>query len=64
LIYDRERCLCDALKYRNKIGMDVMAEILNAYLNYQGRNLSRLADYAKKLRVFNLLSTYLNVKLS
>jgi predicted transcriptional regulator of viral defense system len=62
-IYDRERCLCDAVKYRNKIGIDVMAEILNAYLTGPERNLSRLADYAKKLRVFNILSTYLNVKI-
>jgi predicted transcriptional regulator of viral defense system len=61
-IYDRERCLCDAVKYRNKIGIDVMAEILNAYLIGPDRNLSRLADYAKKLRVFNILSTYLAVK--
>jgi predicted transcriptional regulator of viral defense system len=61
-IYDRERCLCDAVKYRNKIGIDVMAEILNAYLAGPERNLSRLADYAKRLRVFNILSTYLAVK--
>ena len=62
-IYDRERCLCDALKYRNKIGIDVMAEILNAYLAYPGKNLGRLAQYAKQLRVFKLLSTYLDVKI-
>jgi hypothetical protein len=51
------------VKYRNKIGIDVMAEILNAYLTGPERNLSRLADYAKQLRVFNILSTYLNVKI-
>lgn len=62
-IYDRERCLCDALKYRNKIGIDVMAEILNAYLAYPDKDLGRLAEYAKQLRVFKLLSTYLDVKL-
>ena len=62
-IYDRERCLCDALKYRNKIGIDVMAEILNAYLAYPEKDLGRLAEYAKQLRVFKLLSTYLDVKL-
>lgn len=62
-IYDRERSLCDAIKYRNKIGIDVMAEILNSYLDDKNRNLSRLSDYAKRLRVFNLLSNYLNVKI-
>lgn len=62
-IYDRERCLCDAIKYRNKIGIDVMAEILNAYLAYPDKNLSRLAEYAKRLRVYKILSTYLDVKI-
>lgn len=62
-IYNRERCVCDAIKYRNKIGIDVMAEILDAYLKYERRNLYLLSEYAKKLRVFNTLSTYLNVKL-
>lgn len=62
-IYNRERCVCDAIKYRNKIGIDVMAEILDAYLKFEHRNLSLLSEYAKKLRVFNTLSTYLNVKL-
>jgi predicted transcriptional regulator of viral defense system len=62
-IFDKERCLCDAIKYRNKIGIDVMAEILNSYLADANRNLNRLSEYAKLLRVFNLLSTYLNVKL-
>lgn len=62
-IYNRERCVCDAIKYRNKIGIDVMAEILDSYLKYEHRNLSLLIEYAKKLRVYNTLSTYLNVKL-
>lgn len=63
VIYDRERCLCDAIKYRNKIGIDVMAEILNSYLSYPQKNLSLLSQYAKQLRVYNLLSNYLEVKL-
>lgn len=60
-IYNRERCVCDAIKYRNKIGVDVMAEILDSYLKYERRNLSLLTEYAKKLRVFNTLLNYLNV---
>jgi predicted transcriptional regulator of viral defense system len=62
-IYDKERCLCDAIKYRNKIGIDVMAEILNSYLSSDNRDISRLSVYAKQLRVFNTLSNYLNVKI-
>ena len=62
-IYDRERCLCDAIKYRNKIGIDVMAEILNSYLRYPKKNMSLLSQYAKQLRVYKQLSNYLDVKI-
>lgn len=62
-IYNRERCLCDAIKYRNKIGIDVMAEILNSYLSYPQKNLDILQQYAKELRVYKILSNYLDVKI-
>ena len=62
-IYNRERCLCDAIKYRNKIGIDVMAEILNSYLSYPQNNLNILQQYAKELRVYKILSNYLYGKI-
>jgi predicted transcriptional regulator of viral defense system len=62
-ITDLERSVCDAIKYRNKIGIDVMTEIINNYLRCPSRNLSRLADYAKHLRVYTTLLPILQVKL-
>lgn len=62
-IYNRERCVCDAIKYRNKIGRDVMAEILNSYLKSAGRNMELLRAYAEKLRVLSTLYRYLEVQL-
>ena len=62
-VYDIERCVCDAVKFRNKVGMDVCSEILNNYLNRPNRNLSKLMKYARKLRVGTTLEQYLQVKL-
>lgn len=31
-IYDKERCVCDAFKFRNKIGIDFCSEIIDNYL--------------------------------
>lgn len=62
-VYDTERCVCDAVKFRNKIGMDVCSEIIGNYLNRPDRNLSKLMDYARKLRVGKILEQYLQVKL-
>lgn len=63
-IYDVERCVCDAVKFRNKIGMDVCSEIINNYLERSDRNLTKLMDYARRLRVGNILEQYLQIKLS
>lgn len=62
-IYDRERCVCDAIKYRNKVGLDVMAEILKSYLKSPGRNIELLRAYAEKLRVLSTLHRYLEIQL-
>ena len=55
-IYDMEKSVCDAVKFRNKIGLDVSSEILKNYLRRSDRNLERLHDYAKKMRIDTTLS--------
>ena len=62
-IYNKERCVCDAVKYRNKVGMDVCAEVVNSYLELPDRNISLLFDYADKLRVRRILEQYIALKL-
>ncbi|MBP5713458.1 MAG: hypothetical protein J6X07_02005 [Prevotella sp.] len=55
-IYDLEKSVCDAVKFRNKIGVDISSEILKNYLVRSDRNLTRLNEYAKKMRVANILN--------
>ncbi len=62
-VYDVERCVCDAVKFRNKIGIDVCSEIISNYLKRSDRDISRLMDYARMLRVGKILELYLQVKL-
>ena len=58
-IYDIEKCVCDAVKFRNKIGMDVCIEIIKEYLKRRDRNIPKLNEYARKLRVAKILKMYL-----
>ena len=62
-LYDVERCVCDAVKFSNQVGMDICSEIINNYLERPDRNLSKLMDYARRLRVGKILEQYLQVKL-
>ena len=58
-IFDVEKCVCDAVKFRNKIGIDVCTEIIKSYLKRRDRNIAKLMKYAKVLRVEKTLEMYL-----
>ncbi len=62
-VYNKERSVCDAVKYKNKVGIDVCSEVVNSYLALFNRNLTLLMDYASKLRVTKTLEKYLEIKL-
>lgn len=62
-IYNMEKSVCDAIKYRNKIGSSVTTEILKNYLKQKERNLSLLMEYARKMRVEKTLRTYMEMGL-
>jgi len=62
-IYDLEKSVCDAVKYRTKIGTEVSSEILRNYLKRRDRDISKLIEYSKKMRVEKILRTYLDIQL-
>jgi hypothetical protein len=61
-IYDRERCVCDAVRYRNKIGLDTMADILRMYFRdtQEKPNINKLLNYAGQLGVEKYLKIIIN----
>lgn len=54
-IYNIEKTLADCLKFRQKIGMDVVLEALKEYWRRGQTNLDKLYDYAKICRVEKIL---------
>ena len=62
-IFSIEKSVCDAIKFRNKIGTEVAVEILRNYLKRKDRNISRLVEYAKQMRVLSTMRQYLEMGL-
>jgi predicted transcriptional regulator of viral defense system len=60
-IYDIEKSVCDAIRYRNKVGTDITSEVLKNYLKKTDRNLDKLMKYAERMRISNVLNQYLTV---
>ncbi len=55
-IYSIEKTLADCLKFRQKIGMDVVLEAFKEYWRQGRTNLDKLYDFAKICRVVRILA--------
>ena len=62
-IYDIEKSVCDAIRYRNKVGTDITSEVLRNYLKETDRNLDKLMKYAERMRISTALNQYLTMML-
>ena len=62
-VYDIERTICDILRSRNRIDIQITNEALKRYVNLKTADYSRLIQYAKKLKVERLVKHYLEVLL-
>ena len=50
-IYDRERTICDCLRYRNKMDKEIFNKAIRAYIDDPSKNIPKLMEYADPLRV-------------
>lgn len=60
-IYEIEKVVCDAVKFRNQIGFDITKEVIKEYLKRKDNNLPKLYKIAKKNKVFKKLNEILSV---
>ena len=49
--FDLERTICDIIRNRNKIDIQIVNQALKDYVKHKDRNFHRLFEYATKLRV-------------
>jgi len=62
-IYDPEKTVCDFLRQRHKLGLDLAKEVLTSYLRRPDRQIARLVEYANQLGLSQYVDTTLNVLL-
>jgi predicted transcriptional regulator of viral defense system len=58
-IYDLEKSVCDAVKFRNKIGIDVTIEVLKNYVKRHDKDLNKLSHYAQQLKIEKVIQNML-----
>lgn len=62
-IYNSERTVCDMIRSRSQIEIQIFQDAMKQYIRRKDKNLHLLMEYAKKLRVNHMLSKYLEVLL-
>ena len=62
-MYDMERTMCDLVRNRNSFEAQDFNSALKAYARKKEKNLTKLFEYAKLLRVEKLMRSYMEVLL-
>lgn len=63
LAYDMERTVCDILRAKNSMDIQVVTEAMKRYAQRNDKNLSRLSEYARQLRAEGKVRQYMEVLL-
>lgn len=61
MVYDKERCLCDLIREKNKVDIQVFQNVIQAYFKSQDKQLTRLLDYAKRMKLEDKVRMYIEV---
>lgn len=60
-IYDRERVICDCLRYGNKLDRELFNKAIQGYIADPRKNIGQLTTYAKQLRIYKKMQTMIGV---
>jgi predicted transcriptional regulator of viral defense system len=60
-IYDRERIMCDVLKYANKLDRELVNQSIQRYIRDPHKDIYRLMEYGKYLRVAAKIDQWIGV---
>jgi len=54
-IYDLEKSVCDAVRFRNKVGLDIAIEVVKNYVRRKDRDFNKLTIYARQLKIEKIM---------
>jgi len=60
-IYDKDRVICDCLRYRNKMDKEIFNKAIQTYINDPGKSIPKLLEYAETLRVKKIAKDLIGV---
>lgn len=62
-VYDVERTICDIIKNKNKMDLEIFTKALQGYSKLKSKDLNKLMRYAKQLKIDKKVREYIEVLL-
>jgi predicted transcriptional regulator of viral defense system len=62
-VYDKERCICDILKNKNKMDIQVFQKAMTSYFSDKDKNIHNLMEYADIMGISDKMRQYAEVLL-
>lgn len=60
-VYDMEKTICDCIRYRHKVGIEIVKEGFQEYLKRTDRNIDKLMAYAEQCKIQRIVKDYLEL---
>lgn len=60
-VYDKERTICDIVKNRKNMDMEIFSKAIKIYIKSNNKNLNKLMKYAKELKIEKKMKEYMEV---
>lgn len=60
-VYDLERTICDFVKDRGEIDVELFSKTINSYIRSEKKNLMKLYEYSKKMKIYEKVKEVLEV---
>ena len=60
-VYDKERTICDCLKKKSKLDLDMVTESVKRYMKIPGADYAKLLEYAEIFKIKDLVRKYMEV---
>lgn len=50
-VYDRERCICDIIKSKNRMDLEQVKKTIKLYMKSKNKDMNKLSEYSKKMGI-------------
>lgn len=60
-VYDTERCICDIIRSKNRIDLELIKYSVRKYLKRKDKDLNKLSLYAEKMGIKDVVMTFIDM---